>query len=146
MSLVTQTRHGGALLVRYANPPIGTMTAAGATEMLAVMESAVADASVRSIIITGGMPDIFIRHYDVGELSAASDALASAPAPEARPGGGRPGGERDLQVKLKIFVDSALALVDTVVKSIESTPHLCQLFVRSALRRKCCRLGLQADS
>ena len=92
MSLVTQTRHGGALLIRYANPPIGTMTAAGATEMLAVMESAVADASVRSIIITGGMPDIFIRHYDVGELSAASDALASAPAPEARPGGGRPGG------------------------------------------------------
>jgi enoyl-CoA hydratase len=30
---------------------------------------------VRAIVITGGIPGIFIRHYDVGELSTASDRM-----------------------------------------------------------------------
>jgi enoyl-CoA hydratase len=95
MSLVTVERRGGAALIAYANPPVGTMTAAGSNEMLAAVEAAVADPAVRSIVITGGLPGIFVRHYDVGELSAASDALAGAPPsqpvaprPGARPGGG----------------------------------------------------------
>src|SRR5258707_11472592 len=40
-----------------------------------------ADPSVRSVIITGGLPDIFIRHYDVGELSDMADDAAN---PDAR--------------------------------------------------------------
>ena len=92
MSLVSRSRHGGVLVVTYANPPNGTMTAAGAAEMLAVMELAAADPAVRVVVITGGLPGIFIRHYDVGELSAASDALAEAPPPAPSPGGERRGG------------------------------------------------------
>jgi len=72
MSLVTVERRGGAAVLTYANPPFGTMTAAGSKEMLAAVEAAVADPEVRSIVITGGVPGIFVRHYDVGELSAAS--------------------------------------------------------------------------
>jgi enoyl-CoA hydratase len=94
MSLVSTERRGAAAVVTYANPPIGTMTAAGAAEMLAAMTALADDPAVRAIVITGGMPDIFIRHYDVGELSAASDRLAeptpAAPPPPAeaqRPGG-----------------------------------------------------------
>ena len=34
MSLVRVERRGGAAVVTYANPPLGTMTAAGAQEML----------------------------------------------------------------------------------------------------------------
>ena len=91
MSFVTVERRGGAAVVTYANPPIGTMTAAGAQEMLEKVRPLVADAKVRSIIITGGVPGIFIRHYDVGELSVMSDGLKdAAPPPPADPGA-RPG-------------------------------------------------------
>jgi enoyl-CoA hydratase len=90
MSLVTVERKGGAAVVTYANPPFGTMTHAGATEMLSEMRGLAADPAVRSIIITGGVPGIFIRHYDVGELSVMSDASADTPVPESagRPEGG----------------------------------------------------------
>jgi enoyl-CoA hydratase len=81
MGFVTVERRGGAAVVTYANPPWGTMTAAGAQEMLDLMRPLVADAAVRSIIITGGVPGIFIRHYDVGELSTMSDRLHEAPPP-----------------------------------------------------------------
>ena len=77
MSFVTVERRGGAAVVTYANPPIGTMTAAGAQEMLDKVRPLAADPAVRSILITGGVPGIFVRHYDVGELSAASDAAMS---------------------------------------------------------------------
>ncbi|WP_410712165.1 enoyl-CoA hydratase/isomerase family protein [Bradyrhizobium sp. BEA-2-5] len=48
--------------------------------------------SVRVIVITGGLPGIFIRHYDVGELSEAADAIERG-APRAPPSPGpRPPG------------------------------------------------------
>jgi len=85
MSLVTTERRGATALLTYANPPFGTITAAGSNEMLAAVQAAASDDAIRAIIITGGLPGIFIRHYDVGELSTASDALAAAPPPETRP-------------------------------------------------------------
>ncbi len=84
MSLVSTERRGGVAIVTYANPPVGTMTAAGAGEMLVAMTALAEDDAVRAVVITGGMPGIFIRHYDVGELSTASDRLAE-PAPAAPP-------------------------------------------------------------
>jgi enoyl-CoA hydratase/carnithine racemase len=90
MGLVSVERRGGAAIVTYANPPVGTMTAAGAQEMLETIRPLAEDADVRSIVITGGMPGIFIRHYDVGELSTASDAAKDTPTPP--PASGRPGG------------------------------------------------------
>jgi len=68
------------------------MTAAGAQEMLDKLKPLVADAAVRSIIITGGLPGIFIRHYDVGELSTASDASKDAPPLDPAWDGKAPGG------------------------------------------------------
>ena len=96
MSLVSTEHRGGVAVVTYANPPLGTMTAAGAAEMLAAMSALADDASVRAVVVTGGMPDIFIRHYDVGELSAASDRAAepgpATPPPPPPAEGQRPGG------------------------------------------------------
>ena len=95
MTLVTSERRGATALITYANPPFGTMTAAGSNEMLAAVQAAVDDEGVRAIVITGGLPGVFIRHYDVGELSTASDSLANAPPPEPRPAppaGQRPSG------------------------------------------------------
>ena len=90
MTFVSVERRGGAAVVTYANPPYGTMTAAGAQEMLEKLRPLAEDEAVRSIIITGGVPGIFIRHYDVGELSAASDAAKDAPTPPPPPAGTRP--------------------------------------------------------
>ena len=53
MTLVTSERRGASALLTYANPPFGTMTAAGSNEMLAAVRAAVADAGVRAIVITG---------------------------------------------------------------------------------------------
>ena len=96
MSLVSTERRGGVAIVTYANPPVGTMTAAGSNEMLEAMTALAEDDAVRAVVVTGGMPGVFIRHYDVGELSTASDRLAepAPPAPPPPPPGQpqRPGG------------------------------------------------------
>jgi enoyl-CoA hydratase/carnithine racemase len=93
MSLVTTEDRGAVRVITYANPPFGTMTAAGSTEMYEAVAAAAGDAAVRAIVITGGLPGIFIRHYDVGELSVMSDGLAGAaqPPPPRTPGDRAPG-------------------------------------------------------
>jgi enoyl-CoA hydratase/carnithine racemase len=92
MTLVATEDRGAVRVVTYANAPFGTMTAAGSTEMYDAVSAAIADAAVRVIVITGGVPGIFIRHYDVGELSAMSDNLAGgAAATPPQPSARRPG-------------------------------------------------------
>jgi enoyl-CoA hydratase/carnithine racemase len=81
MGLVTVERRAGAAIMTYANPPFGTMTAAGAQEMLEAFRPLAADRAVRSVIITGGLPGIFIRHYDVDELSVMGERLKDRPLP-----------------------------------------------------------------
>jgi enoyl-CoA hydratase len=92
MSFVTTEDIGAVRLITYANAPFGTMTAAGATEMFNAIVGAAEDRSVRVLIITGGVPDIFIRHYDVGELSDRADALQGPAPPAPSPPGPRPPG------------------------------------------------------
>jgi enoyl-CoA hydratase len=87
MDLVSVERRGGAAIVTYANPPLGTMNAAGSQEMLEKIRPLAEDAAIRSIIITGGLPGIFIRHYDVGELFTASEATQNTPPPPPPPPG-----------------------------------------------------------
>ena len=94
MALVTTDDRGAVRVITYANPPIGTMTGAGSSEMFDAMTAAARDGAVRVIVITGGMPGVFIRHYDVGELSLMADAAQNAPVsapvlpkPDARPPG-----------------------------------------------------------
>jgi enoyl-CoA hydratase len=90
--LVTTERRGGAAIITYANPPLGTMTASGSLEMFAAVEAAIADPSARCIVFTGGLPDIFIRHYDVGELTVLGERLSAGPPPQpaSPPADGKP--------------------------------------------------------
>ncbi len=81
MSLVTRERKGSAVVLTYANPPWGTMTAAGAREMYALAKAALDDPEVRCLILTGGVPGVFIRHYDVDELADMSARLQDGPPP-----------------------------------------------------------------
>jgi len=90
MSFVTTARHHGALVISYNNPGAGTLTAAGTSQLLVALRAGVADETVRCIIYTGGRPDIFIRHYDVGELVVMSDVVKgdAPPPPPAEDDGG----------------------------------------------------------
>ena len=92
MSLVTTEDRGAARVITYSNPPLGTMTGVGSAEMFTAVAAAGEIEAVRVIVITGGVPGIFIRHYDVGELSDAADAVQSVPPRAPPPGGQRPPG------------------------------------------------------
>jgi enoyl-CoA hydratase/carnithine racemase len=92
MSLVSTEDRGAVRLIVYANAPFGTMTAAGAAEMFSAVAAASEAPSVRVIIVTGGVPGIFIRHYDVEELSEAADRIQSASPRAPPPPGARPPG------------------------------------------------------
>ena len=87
MSLVSTEDRSAVRTIVYSNSPFGTMTAAGAAEMFSAVAAANEAPSVRVVVITGGLPGIFIRHYDVGELSDAADRIQSAsPRAPSTPG------------------------------------------------------------
>jgi enoyl-CoA hydratase len=77
MAYVTVERRGATGVITYANPPFGTFNAPGTREMLEAFRPLAADPAVRAVIITGGQPGIFIRHYDVGELADMAEAAAN---------------------------------------------------------------------
>ena len=57
------------------NPPMNYMNAGMVAEMHHLLHALDDDPSVRAVILTGGVPGIFITHYDVGELVLAAGAL-----------------------------------------------------------------------
>ena len=111
MSLLKTVDRGAVRVITYANPPFGTMTAAGSTEMFNAIVAAGEDRSVRVVIITGGLPGIFIRHYDVGELSEGADAVQT----ERR----RPRSRRALDRQVStLLTDMIAALEKPVIAAI----------------------------
>ena len=73
-----------AMIARLDNPPRNLLNAKMVVELSALVNAAEADEGVRTLIITGAGEGTFILHYDVGELSTASDrARAQAPPPPA---------------------------------------------------------------
>jgi len=92
MSLLKIVDRDAVRVITYANPPFGTMTATGSTEMFNAIVAAGENQAVRVVIITGGLPGIFIRHYDVGELSDRADAVHSGAPRDPSQSGSRPPG------------------------------------------------------
>lgn len=115
MTLVTVEQAGLAAVIRYANPAFGTMTAAGAAQMHAAIQAAADAPDTRAIVITGGLPGIFIRHYDVGELSVLADRLSGA-APASPPAPGM--SERVREPGFAELVDLIAAVPKPVIAAI----------------------------
>ncbi len=66
-------REGAALIATLTNPPRNLLNAPMVAELRALAEAVEGDGDVRALVLTGGVEGIFITHYDVGELSGASD-------------------------------------------------------------------------
>jgi enoyl-CoA hydratase len=69
-------RHGGVYVAKFYNPPTNLMNAPMVTELRDLLRKVEADSETRVLLFTGGVPNFFIQHYDVGELSTTADAAS----------------------------------------------------------------------
>ena len=87
-----EVRQEGAVVVCVMrNPPQNLLNAGMVEELHALVDGLAADEAARALVLTGGAEEIFITHYDVGELSRLSDAVRS---PAADGGGAETAGVR----------------------------------------------------
>ncbi len=77
MAQFSVTRQGAVLKAAVSNPPHGYMDGDTEVELAALLDEVEFDDTVRAVVFTGGEPDVFIRHYDVGVLEERSRALAA---------------------------------------------------------------------
>ncbi len=75
MPQVAIDRSGPVATLTITNPPHGYMDATTVAELDAAIAELDADAAVRAVIITGGVPGVFIRHYSVHELEGLARTL-----------------------------------------------------------------------
>jgi enoyl-CoA hydratase len=72
----------GIAVVTFDNPPRGYMNAPQVTAADAIVDAIAARGDVRAVVFTGGVPGVFVRHYDVGELVSIAQRLAGTPEAE----------------------------------------------------------------
>ncbi len=75
MPQVALERRGRVALVTITNPPDACMDRETVPELDAVTRELEADDTVRAIVLAGGVPGFFIRHYSVRELEDLSKTL-----------------------------------------------------------------------
>jgi enoyl-CoA hydratase len=81
MSMLDTERRGSVLVVRVDNPPHNFMTAEMVRELSGLLRSLKGDRSVRAVVITGKPDDLYITHYDVGEILASVKRAGIAAPP-----------------------------------------------------------------
>jgi enoyl-CoA hydratase len=74
-------RQGRVLVVRIDNPPHNFMTGEMVRELSQVLDSLRGDRSVGAVVITGKPDDLYITHYDVGEILASVERAGIAAPP-----------------------------------------------------------------
>ncbi len=70
MGQVENVTDGGIATITFTNPPHGFLTSDMVEQLGRVMEEVENDPAVKAIIFTGGLPDVFIRHFSVEEIIA----------------------------------------------------------------------------
>jgi enoyl-CoA hydratase len=74
-------RRGRVLVVRIDNPPHNFMTGEMVRELSELFGSLGGDASIGAVVITGKPEDLYITHYDVGEILASVERAGIAAPP-----------------------------------------------------------------
>ncbi len=65
---LTTRRVNASLWVELKNPPVNFLTTAMLTELFDVVRHAAKDDSIRVLILTGGIEDVYIMHFSIPEL------------------------------------------------------------------------------
>ena len=81
-ALVQLEIDGGIATVTFSNPPRGYMNAAQVAELGEIVDRLAGDDTVRAVIFTGGVPGVFVRHYDVAEIVAVAGHIKSSGSTE----------------------------------------------------------------
>ena len=68
MAQISIETDGAVAVVRFTNPPDGFMNNDTVPEITAMLDQVEGDDGVRAVVLTGGLPDVFIRHFSVVEL------------------------------------------------------------------------------
>lgn len=69
---------GPVAIIRFENPPMGYMNMEMVKELDRIVAAYEADDKVRALVFTGGIENVFIRHYDVAEIVAAGDFVQAS--------------------------------------------------------------------
>lgn len=69
---------GPVAIIRFENPPMGYMNLEMVKELDRVVAAYAEDDNVRAIVFAGGLPGVFIRHYDVEEIIGVADFVRSS--------------------------------------------------------------------
>jgi enoyl-CoA hydratase len=77
--LIRVTTADAVAIVTFDNPPRGYMSLPQVVELDAVVDALAADDAVRVVVFAGGVPGVFIRHFDVATIldGMMSEARAS---------------------------------------------------------------------
>src|SRR3954447_20353545 len=81
MPMFETERRGRVLVVRIDHPPHNFMTAEMVRELSDLVSSLRGDRSVGAVVITGKPEDLYITHYDVGEILASVQRAGIAAPP-----------------------------------------------------------------
>ncbi|MDP6389616.1 MAG: enoyl-CoA hydratase/isomerase family protein [Alphaproteobacteria bacterium] len=76
MVQIVAKHDGPVMIATITNPPDGYMDAGTEGELAALLDLVEEDRDIRAVVFTGGMADVFIRHYDVGVLEELSRGMA----------------------------------------------------------------------
>jgi len=76
MTQIEIEQNGAVLLATVANPPQGFMDPDTEGELAALLDRVEATDEIRAVVFTGGLPEVFIRHYDVGVLAETAEKMA----------------------------------------------------------------------
>lgn len=68
---------GAVAEIAFANPPDGYMDETMEAGLLAAVEAVEADPAVRVCVLSGAVPGVFVRHYDIRPLAARAAAMAA---------------------------------------------------------------------
>jgi enoyl-CoA hydratase len=89
--LLRETPLPGVALLRFGNAPHGCFDEGSEAAFESALDAIDAEPATRLVVLAGGVPGVFVRHYDVGVLESRGRALAarglrfdvSRPVPEA---------------------------------------------------------------
>lgn len=88
---VEYEQRGATAILRLCNPNAGLMDEGTEQGLLSCLDRTAADEEVRTVVVTGGEPGVFVRHYDVVLLERRGRSMAergmsfhpSRPVPQA---------------------------------------------------------------